>query len=449
MKRRFSGLLKPSRSPIYKTLTGADLAYFSSVCPVQLSNLSQYNTDYIGIYKGSSTLMLKPNDVFSISKVIKYCAAEKLAICVQSGNTGLVGGSVPVHDEVILNLSGLSKILEIDEDLDTVRVQAGVILQKLSAACEDKSYTMPLDLGAKGSCMIGGNAATNAGGNRLIRYKSLKENIKELTVVTGKGDIIICKNPLMQVFIGSEGTLGVISEVLLKLPKKNRNSNLALLTCETFQDILQTLQMAQRHLGETLSAFEFLDTESYEMTSNYIPSFSPFFSQISPFYVLVETQGTCQRHDIEKLEYFLQEVLGNTVRDGVIATGVKQFNAIWNLRENCGPAASRKGFCLKYDISTPMSDYYKIVEKVRTEVADKGLTIGFGHVADGNVHINIAVSRSSDLLAVKEKVEKFLYKELKKIGGSISAEHGIGLQKVENLKNFRSLSELQTMVTPP
>ena len=351
-----------------------------------------------------------------------------------------------MHDEIILSLSHLAKISEFRKDQNTVRCQAGVILDSLSRFCEEQACTVPLDLGAKGSCMIGGNAATNAGGNRLIRYKSLRENIKELKLVTGRGDALTCTGPLMQIFIGSEGSLGVITEVLLQVPDRMPSTNLALLTCDSFAKVLETLAIARKHLFEILSAYEFLDAHSYELLRGYLPSFTSFFSTPSEFYVVVETQGANGSHDLGKLEMFVEEALEKSISNGIIANGIKQTTAIWNLRENCGPAASHKGMCLKYDISTPISEYYKVVESVRRLVGGMGETIGFGHVADGNVHINVAVHREEDFIRVKAEVEEFLYKELKRIGGSISAEHGIGLQKAKNLAMFRSSEEIKTMV---
>ena len=446
MRRRIANLYKPQRNNYFKQLSDADVSYFKSLCSIQTLDLTNFNTDYIGIYKGKSSLVLKPSTIGSIQSIIKYCNEQRLGICIQGGNTGLVGGSVPVHDEIILSLSSLNSIISIDEEEGLIKTQSGVILDKIANACDEKGLVVPLDLGAKGSCMIGGNAATNAGGNRLIRYKSLKENIKHLQIVSGKGDIINSNDSLMQIFIGSEGSLGIITEILLQVPKKEKNSNLALLTCNSFDNVLATLSIAHKRLFEILSAYEFLDSSSYKLTSEYIPSFSPFFSFLSPFYILVETKGANSSHDLDKLEGFLEESLRYSITNGIIATDLKHFKAIWNLRENCGPAAARYGLCLKYDISTPLNEYYKIVEKVRNVVGDRGVTIGFGHVADGNVHINIAVNQKNEFGNVKMMVEKFLYQELQRIGGSISAEHGIGLQKVNSLGYSRSIEEINIMV---
>ena len=194
IKRLFVDFKKPLKDLRYNSVNKENLEYFKGLATVLTENLDNYNRDYIGIYNGASRVVLKPVSTLAVQKIIKYCNEKTLPLCVQSGNTGLVGGSVPVYDEVILSLSAMSSVLDFDQDLGTVLTQSGKVLAEISSFCEEKGFSVPVDLGAKGSCMIGGNVATNAGGNRLIRYHSLKENVLSLTVVTGKGEILNCKD---------------------------------------------------------------------------------------------------------------------------------------------------------------------------------------------------------------------------------------------------------------
>lgn len=298
------------------------------------SELDSYNLDYIGIYRGDSKIVLKPNNIDQIQRIIRYCKDRRIAICPQGGNTGLVGGSVPVFDEVILNLSSMNSILKFDEHLGTVEIQAGVILDDLSKYCEDKNFIVPLDLGAKGSCFIGGNIATNAGGNRLIRYKSLHENVIGLEVVTGDGNIINTLSStkrksnqidLGQLFIGSEGTLGIITSANILLASKPLTQKIAFIACNSFKDVLDTLKYARQHLEESMSAFEMMDCYSFNLVANYIPSFKSPLQKSYPFYVLIEISGSNSSHDMQKLDNFLEKTIDNCVADGIISMDLRQI----------------------------------------------------------------------------------------------------------------------------
>ncbi|CAG9313123.1 D2HGDH_1 [Blepharisma stoltei] len=456
LSRKFASLYTPADKLNHKSLSAADLSYFESILPksgIIQADLSSHNTDYIGIFKGESTLMLKPTNVEQVQAIIKYCKQERLPICPQGGNTGLVGGSVPVFDEIILNTSQMNNIFDFDENQGIVACQSGTILDALSNYAEERGFVVPLDLGAKGSCFIGGNISTNAGGNRFIRYKSLHETTIGLEVVTGNGDILNTMDypsrkkaaiDFHHLFIGSEGTLGVITAAKIQLSPKPTSQNVAFLACNNFDDILKILGLARKFLGEILSAFEMMDKQSYNLVSAYIPRFKKPFEKSYGFYVLVETLGINQTHDKEKMEIFIENCMKMCALDGIVCRDLKQMLDLWNIRENCGPAAARAGYCFKFDISTPHALYYKTVEDVREIVGDDGITIGFGHIADCNLHINIAVPKEI-AKNVGERVNNFLFEYLQKISGSVSAEHGIGLQKKDKLKYARTSEEIEIM----
>jgi len=352
--RKFSSLYTPERNSEFSCLQTAHLNFFDSVLPsssIVTKDLDKYNTDYIGTFKGESNLVLMPFNTEQVQAIVKYCNQENLPLSLQSGNTGLVGGSVPVHDEVILNLSNLKNILDFFPHEGLVKCEAGVILEKLNKYCEERGYLVPLDLGAKGSCMVGGNIATNAGGNRLIRYGSLHNSVVGLEVVTGTGEVFSSLSrtghtgfDLGQVFIGSEGTLGIITKAALKLSLKPLAVNAALLGCSSFSEVLKTLKLARNYLGEVLSAFEFLDSQAFNLSKSCLPKYKDIgFSKSYKFYVLVETSGSNYDHDYCKFEKFLETALESSVEDGILASDIKQLNALWTIRENCGPAAARAG----------------------------------------------------------------------------------------------------------
>ena len=292
--RKFS--YSPNRLNKFSSLTDSHLEYFRSILPgngVVTEDLSPYNTDWIGIYKGNSSLTLAPKNTTQVSEILKYCNENSLAVVPQSGNTGLVGGSVPVHDEIVLSLKKMDDIQNFDPATGVVITQSGVILENLRNYAEERGYTVPLDLGARGSCLIGGNVATNAGGVNYIRYGSLHGSVVGLEVVLPNGDILDCTQAmrkdntgydLKQIFIGSEGTLGVISKVSLALAPSPRHRQLALLALPNFDSVLQLFRSARSQLNEILSAFELIDEVGYELVLKELPTVARPLENKSPFY---------------------------------------------------------------------------------------------------------------------------------------------------------------------
>lgn len=256
---RCFGAAVVQRNPAFKTLSGPDLAFFESIlepsCIVtDPADLEPHNADWTRKLKGESKLMLKPKSSEEVAAVLRYCNEQRLAVVPQGGNTGLVGGSQPIFDEVILNMSNMNRILGFDESYGIVTAEAGCVLQELQRHLDDLGFAMPLDLGAKGSCQIGGNLATNAGGINFIKHNSLHANCIGLKTVLPSGEILdnittLRKDntgyDLKHLFIGAEGTLGIITECAILCPPKERAKQLALYACESFEHVLEVLRKAK------------------------------------------------------------------------------------------------------------------------------------------------------------------------------------------------------------
>jgi FAD/FMN-containing dehydrogenase len=329
-----------SATPCFSKLTEADITHFRTILNdndviTDPSALEQFNSDWMKKYKGKSKLALRPRTTEQVSQILKHCNERKLPVVPQGGNTGLVGGSVAVDDEVVLSLTGMDKILAFDEFAGTVTCQAGAVLQTVQEKAEEHGYTFPLDLGAKGSCQIGGNVATNAGGLRFLRYGSLHGTVLGIEAVLADGTVINNLNTLKkdntgydikQLFIGSEGTLGIITGIAIALPPLPKSVKLAYLALDSYESVLKVFREAKSHLAEVLSAVEFLDDQALELTLEHLHGARNPLESRSPFYMLIEVSGSNEEHDGAKLEGFLEHVMeAGMVTDGTLAADTTQM----------------------------------------------------------------------------------------------------------------------------
>ncbi|KAF0727352.1 hypothetical protein Ae201684_014611 [Aphanomyces euteiches] len=457
VRRLFSSHAKIERSS-FASVTAADIEHFKNVCSggvlTDAEEIAPFNSDWLKKYHGNSKLVLRPKTTQQVSDILKYCNERRLAVVPQGGNTGLVGGSVPVHDEIILSTGMMNQIESFDAVSGIVVCQAGCILENLDRHVESFGYMMPLDLGAKGSCQIGGNASTNAGGLRLLRYGSLHGSILGVEAVLADGTIIDCLSTmrkdntgydLKQLFIGSEGTLGVITRLSVLTPPRPAAINVAMVACESFEAVQKTFVQARRHLGEILSAVEFLDRGSLDMVLSQQPQTTDPLSTNSPYYVLIETAGSNADHDMEKLETYLSDVMeSGHVVDGTVAQDAAQAKKLFGIREDITLALSQRGYVYKYDVSIPIDDYYKIVEDTRERLAKHdAIVVGYGHLGDCNMHLNISTLAYDD--GVMKDLEPYVFEWTAERRGSISAEHGIGTHKPEFLHLSKSLPAIDMM----
>ncbi len=452
--------LSPDHVKFFKDLLGKESAIIDGVTKDATDDIEPFNGDWMRKYRGHTKLVLKPGSTEEVSKVLKYCNDNMLAVVPQGGNSGLVGGSVPVFDEIVINMSRMNQIRSFDEVSGALVVDAGCILGTVDGFVAGKGAIFPLDLGAKGSCQIGGNVATNAGGLRLLRYGSLHGNVLGIEAVLPDGTIVddlttLRKNntgyDLKQLFVGAEGTIGIITGVSILCPQRSKAVNVAFFGLESYEKVQQAFKYAKGQLSEILSAFELMDNHSQTLVQRVTNNKRPLESE-HPFYCLIETSGSNAEHDNEKLEKFLEFVMEEgIIVDGTVAQDETQVKSLWGWREGIPECLGHWGGVYKYDLSIPISELYSLVEETRAKLTDAGLVgdddshpvvdvVGYGHMGDSNLHLNVATRRYDK--AVEKALEPFVYEWIAKRNGSISAEHGLGLAK----KNYIGYSRSETMI---
>ena len=423
-------------------------------------DLEPFNSDWMRKYRGHTKLVVKPGSTQEVSKVLKYCNENMLAVVPQGGNSGLVGGSVPVFDEIVVSTSRMNKIRSFDEVSGTLVVDAGCILEVVDKFLQENNHIFPLDLGAKGSCQIGGNVATNAGGLRLLRYGSLHGNTLGIEAVLADGTVVddlskLRKNntgyDLKQLFIGSEGTIGIITGISILCPQRSKALNVAFFGLESFDHVRRAFKEAKGQLSEILSAFELMDGHSQDLVHTVTKKKRPLEGKHS-FYCLIETSGSNTDHDTEKLEKFLEFAMEEgIVSDGVLAQDETQIQSLWSWREGIPECLGHWGGVYKYDLSIPIKELYTLVEETRERLTLAGLVgndekypvvgiVGYGHMGDSNLHLNVPTRRFDK--AVENALEPWVYEWVAKREGSISAEHGLGIAK----KPYIGYSRNETMI---
>uniref|UniRef100_A0A146LKD7 D-2-hydroxyglutarate dehydrogenase, mitochondrial n=1 Tax=Lygus hesperus TaxID=30085 RepID=A0A146LKD7_LYGHE len=419
-------------------------------------DVAPYNIDWIKTVCGQSKIVLRPKSTEELSEVMKVCSENRLAVCPQGGNTGLVGGSVPVFDEVVVSTSLMNRINFVDGISGTASCQAGVVLDKLEAALEPEGLMVPYDLGARGSCQVGGNISTCAGGLRLLRYGSMQANTLGIEAVLADGSILNMMNSLKkdntgyhlrQLFIGSEGTLGIVTQAVLQCPIRPRSINLALLSLKKFRDVLSTFTLAKQTLSETLSSVEMMDSVCMTSVGNKLGLKCPLDNDSDSFFMVVETHGSREDHDVEKMSCFVQEAMDKgLVVDGITSNEPSRMTNLWQLRERITESLCKDQYVFKYDITLPLGKFYEAVEVLKQRLEPFGSEVqvsGFGHVGDGNLHLNVTSPTYSD--ALQNAIEPFVFEWTSSVGGSISAEHGMGFKKAKFLKYGKSPEAIRLM----
>jgi FAD/FMN-containing dehydrogenase len=406
-----------------------------------------------GINGCDAFALARPSCTEEVAEVLRLCHRHDIPVVSQGGCTGLVGGGVARPDELVLSLERMSGIEDIDVTGRTMTVLAGTPLQAVHEAAADQGLDMPLDLGARGSATIGGNIATNAGGNGVIRYGMMREQVLGLEVVLADGTVLssmnhVLKNntgyDLKQLFIGSEGTLGIVTRAVLRLRPLMAARNSALVATSRFDHIAQLLTHVERGLGGTLSAFEVMWRNYYDLAS---PAVSPPpLSGDHPYYLLIESAGADAEADAARFLATLEEAMEQgLVADAVLAQSEQERSNFWKIRDNIESLIALWPL-ISFDVSLPirhMEGYLGDLERELSAITGELRWAVFGHLGDGNLHIIVALG--SDAPERKRAVEEVVYGRLEPLGGSISAEHGIGLDKRDYLHLSRSEDELRLM----
>lgn len=402
--------------------------------------------------------IVRPASTSEVALVLKLCNENGQSVVTHGGVTGLVGGAVAAPEDIVLSLERMTGMNPVDTANRTLTVEAGVPLQKVQEVAEEAGFLFPLDLGARGSATIGGNISTNAGGNGVIRYGMMREQLLGIEAVLADGTVIsslnnVIKNntgyDLKQLFIGSEGTLGVVTRAVLRLRPPPRSQNTAFVALESFEQLSRFLHFMDAALGGTLSAFEVMWNDFYSLIIDDGTQHGTPLALSHPFYALLESCGGNPDGDGVRFENALQEAFEqNLVVDAVVAQSKQQRADLWAIRDDVENLFTRLAPPLAFDISMGIHQMDGYVRQVRQKISARwpdGKMVSFGHIGDGNIHLVIGVGSSEP--QVVHDVDEVVYGELRRIRGVISAEHGIGLEKRAYLAHSRSQDEITLMKT--
>lgn len=413
-----------------------------------------YLTDWRKRFSGKALAVVLPKTTQEIAEVVALCAKKQVALVPQGGHTGFCGGATPddTGKQIILNLKRMNAIREIDSANQTITLEAGCILQTVQEKAAEQGYLFPLSLGAEGSCMIGGNLATNAGGTNVLRYGNTRDLCLGLEVVTAKGEIWnglkgLRKDntgyDLRDLFIGSEGTLGIITAAVMKLYPLPISQWTTLVAVQSIASTISLLNLFQKRATSLLTGFEMMTQESLALNEKHFPHMANPLQGNPPYTILIElSDHESEEHVRQLLETILEEAFeAGYISDAVIANNLSQANAFWHMREHITLAQAEEGANLKHDITIPLSsldDFIQVTDSQMRTLYPGVRIINFGHLGDGNLHYNIAPPTGVDPKAFNQANEKpiheLIYAQVERCNGSISAEHGVGQLKLEGLR---------------
>lgn len=428
------------------------------------ADMAPYLADWRGRFTGRAQAVLRPADSAQVAALVAACAEARVALVPQGGNTGLVLGSVPDADgaAVVLSLARLNRIRAVDPVNRTITVDAGCILQHVQEAAAAHGCLFPLSLAAEGSCTIGGNLSTNAGGTAVLRYGNTRELCLGLEVVNAQGQLwdglrALRKDntgyDLRDLFIGAEGTLGVITGAVLKLFPQPKAAITALVALASPRQALALLGVMQDHCGASLNGFELMSAVCLRLVATHFPDLPQPFAHVPAQAVLVEVSSSeSLAHAVALLETAIGQALADGVADdAVVAMSVAQSRGLWQIREHIPLAQAKAGANIKHDIALPISQIADFIARTEAQLhaAFPGCQlVCFGHIGDGNLHFNVAPPAGvahADFLASQAAVNRIVHDSVAACAGSISAEHGIGALKRAELVRYKSAVELDMM----
>ena len=425
--------------------------------------IAGYETDWRQRFRGRALAVARPGDTAEVAAVVRECAAQGVPIVPQGGNTGLVLGGVPDASgtQLVLSLARMDRVRALDPANLTLTVEAGCRLRAVQLAAEDAGLLFPLSLASEGSCTIGGNLATNAGGTQVLRYGNARELCLGLEVVTAHGEVWnglggLRKDntgyDLRDLYIGSEGTLGVITAATLKLHPQPRARGTVLAACATLEDCVRLLALAGRHLGPALTGFELMGRAALALVEHHFPNL-PRPLPPAPWTVLLEqADHDGEAHARAQLESLLAAAQAEAlVTDAALATTVAQSRALWQLRESIPLAEAALGPNVKHDIALPVSAIARFVDATgrALQTAFPGVrVVNFGHLGDGNLHYNVSPAKGAtgeNFVQIEAAVNRIAHDAVNAFGGSVSAEHGLGVLRRTEAARFKSPVELAMM----
>jgi FAD/FMN-containing dehydrogenase len=422
-----------------------------------------YLTEARRLWRGATRLVVRPASTAEVAAAVRICAEARLPIVPQGGNTGLVGGGVPPEDgnNIVLALGRMNRIRAIDPVNFTMTVEAGCILAQLQLAAAEVDGLFPLSLGAEGTCQIGGNLSTNAGGIAVLRYGNTRELTLGLEVVLPDGQVWVGLRglrkdntgyDLKQLFIGGEGTLGIITAATVKLFPKPREVETALLGLSRVEHVMDLFARARAATGDQLTAFELIPRAALDLAFAHIPGTVDPLATAHPWYVLIEMSSSQTESGIRGLlERLLEAALDDgLVADGVIAESGAQAKELWRIREAIVEAQDYAG-SIKHDVSVPVSRVAEFIIRVTAGVTERlpGIRpMAFGHVGDGNIHFNLTQPEGANTEAYLARWQEFndiVHAVVRELQGSISAEHGVGRLKRDEITHYKSPIKIELM----
>lgn len=459
------------QAPLVTTLTQGLRAEFQSIVGpggylVPPVDLAGYLTEWRGLYTGSAACVLLPSTTGQVAAILRLCAQHRIGVVPQGGNSGLVGGAIPhstpKRPQVLVSARRLNRIRAIDAENFSLTAEAGCVLANIQAAAAEAGRLFPLSLGAEGSCQLGGNISTNAGGTAVLRFGTMRDLVLGLEVVLPDGRVLdglrtLRKDntgyDLKQLFIGAEGTLGFVTAATCKLFPLPGSVVTAWLATPSVGAAISLYAAAREQLGDSLTAFEFASQFTVDLVAKNIPGSWAPLADNSPWHLLVEL--TASRDDAG-LEIRVQEFLGRMhdtglVSDGVVAASGLQRDALWRLRHSMSEAQKKEGASIKHDVSVPIACMEQFLARATgaVELLVPGVrVVAFGHLGDGNVHFNLSQPPEADgaaFLKRWDEVSHRVHEIAVSLGGSFSAEHGIGTLKVAELAHWRGGVELDLM----
>ncbi len=428
------------------------------------NDIAPFTTDFRGLYRGATPLVLLPREVDQVARILTLCNRHELAVVPHGGNTSYCGGATPDESgtQIVLSMRRLNRIRVLDPANYSMIVEAGCTLAEAQAAAASQGRLFPLSLGSEGTAQIGGNLSTNAGGTAVLRYGMMRDLVLGLEAVMADGRVLSALKSLRKdntgydvksLFVGAEGTLGIITAASLKLFPRPADTATALAGIDSPQQALDLLAQLRSATGDQLTTFELMPRLAVELTVRHVPGVANPLDQGTAWYLLIELSSPDPRAELAALlADKLQEAAAQSIiKDATLATSLAQSQAMWKLRESVPEAQRHHGASLKHDVSVPISGIPQLIEEgseLVRRLAPEGQVVSYGHVGDGNLHFNVSQRQGTQqtaFLARGPQLESAMFDLVERLGGSISAEHGIGRLKAAQFAERADPVELAIM----